>query len=89
MSWKTLQGVGYGGTIEEFLNDVNLQAKWSAVYMRRGNPKSFADAVAWWNAGRKRFEDLPATNTARTKYFPKAEKALAYVASHPPTKETA
>lgn len=79
MTWKTLVGLGYGGTPESFLNDVGAQAKWSATYIERGNPKTFADAVAYWNAGVPRFSSLPANHMTRTKYWPKAEQALAYV----------
>lgn len=79
MSWKTLQAIGYGGTKEQFLASIDEQAKWSVIYLKRGNVQTFADAVAWWNAGRQSFASLPQNHMTRTKYWPKAESALAYV----------
>lgn len=81
---KTARAYGYSGDMEAFRKDANLAAKWSVIILKAGNPKSFADAAAWWNAGKRRFSDLAPNHVTRTKYWPAVEKTLAYVQSNPP-----
>lgn len=83
---KTARAYGYEGPMEALLKDESLMAKWSAIILSAGQPKSYEDAIAWWNAGRKRFADLPPDHMTRTKYLPKALDSLAWVEANPPEK---
>lgn len=83
----TARGAGFTGKREDLLS-IDVAAEWTMKIMLSrpgGPPRTAEEAGAWWNAGRKTFEELPAANTARTDYVPKLHAALAVVRANPLT----
>jgi hypothetical protein len=91
ITMQTARANGYAGPMQAFNEDPELAGQWTArilnEHRQRGELVTLADYVAAWNAGRdhadrngdNELEELPATNTARTQYLPRAKVALAAI----------
>jgi len=71
ISQKTARAYGYTGPMENLLTDLNLMASLSAKIAAAGSPMTIEDLGAWWNAGHRTFDSLPADHITRTDYVPK------------------
>jgi hypothetical protein len=72
-----------GFTIEDVTTDANKAAQAAVKLMQEGNPKSFEDAVAWWNAGKKD-QDLVSPFSSEQIYLAEAIQDLDWVKFNPP-----
>lgn len=81
----TLRANGYTGDPAELTRNAPLAGYWTAILLQGGSrnaqgvqllttPASFADAVAWWNAGKPTLGEAP--EVTQSDYYPKALAAL-------------
>lgn len=82
MTAVTANRLGYDPI--EFLTDARKAGEAAVANFNAVRPKTFADAVSYWNAGVPLFVNLPEDNTARTEYYPRAIAALDWVSENPP-----
>jgi hypothetical protein len=67
---KTARMYGYTASVGQLL-DARVNFELGGRILADGRCQTLQDAGAWWNAGRRRFEDLPADHVTRKAYVPK------------------
>ncbi len=85
MTAVTARRLGYDPV--SFLTDVRKAGQAAVKYLTESSPTTFMDAVAYWNGGVKKFQDLYYGGLTVTDYWPKALDALEYVQANPPKGE--
>lgn len=73
---KTARAYGYTGPMDALNRDLDLAASLSAKIAAAGRPMTIQDLGAWWNAGKRTFDALPADHVTRTSYVPRLLAAL-------------
>ncbi len=72
-------------TVAEVISDISSAAECAALLMMEGNPQTFEDAVAWWNAGKKHQSDVSAGSTEQSYLADITANDLPWVLENPPT----